>query len=75
MKAKDWIKIERDKDGFLADKSRDDIYDSLPVIVWCAEGGYIEGTICKDNFYDWLSELNKVYYTHWMKVVPPQDCV
>lgn len=34
MKAEDWIKVCRDKWGFLADRMMEQMYESLPIIIW-----------------------------------------
>lgn len=68
-----WIKIDRDKNGFLADHMLEQMYLSLPVIVWDSESEIAE-YIDRDNWGDWLSHLEgKPYYSHFMKIVLPMD--
>lgn len=68
----EWIKIERDKDGFIDAQSKGLLYNSLPVIIW--DSKYKEfDNISEDNWYDWLHDLEKPRYTHYMPIVPPKD--
>lgn len=67
-----WIKIERDKWGFLADHMLSQMYLSLPVIIWDSEDERAE-YIDEENWGDWLSDLEgKPYYTHYLPIVLPK---
>lgn len=71
MKATDWVKIERDDDGFLANGVLYMMYTSLPVIVWDYRYESTE-YIDKDNWGDWLSHLEgKPYYSHYLPIALP----
>ena len=73
MNAEDWIKVDRDKWGFLADGIMEQMYDSLPVIVWDSRDKMTE-YIDQDNWYDWLSDLEgKPYYSHYLPIVLPKE--
>ena len=72
MKAEDWIKIERDKDGFIDEQSKELLYNSLPVIIWDSKYKELEN-IREDNWYDWLHDLEKPRYSHYLPIVPPKE--
>lgn len=69
-----WIKINRDKWGFLADEMMEQLYNALPIIIWDSKHERTE-YVDKDNWYDWLSDLEgKPYYSHYMTIVlPPME--
>ena len=70
----EWIKIDRDADGFLADHMLEQMYLSLPVIIWDSESEMAE-YMDWENWGDWLSSLEgKPYYSHYMQIVlPPME--
>ena len=73
MKAEDWKEIRRDEFGFLADETMAELYKSLPIIVWDSKHEEVE-YVCKDNWYDWLSDLEgKPYYSHYLPIVLPNE--
>ena len=62
MKAEDWIKVCRDKWGFFADRMMEQMYESLPIIIWNSKYEMTE-YIDRHNWGDWLSDLEgKPYY-------------
>lgn len=66
-----WIKIDRDKWGFLADGMLEQMYGSLPIIVWDSKYEMAE-YMDEHNWGDWLSSLEgKPYYSHYMQIVSP----
>jgi hypothetical protein len=67
-----WVEIERDKDGFIEEQSKELLYNSLPVIIWDSKYKELEN-ISKDNWCDWLYDLDKPRYTHYMPIVPPKE--
>lgn len=73
MKAEDWIPIKRDRWGFLADNMIEQMYQVLPIIIWnnrWEKAEYLD----KDNWYDWLSDLEgKSYYSHYLPIVLPKE--
>ena len=72
MKAGDWIKVSRERWGFLADGMMEQMYNSLPIIVW--DGKYeMAEYIDKHNWGNWLSELEgKPYYSHYLPIELPK---
>ena len=73
MKAEDWIKVCRDKWGFLADGMMEQMYESLPIIVWDSKYEMTE-YIDRHNWGDWLSDLEgKPYYSHYLPIVLPKE--
>lgn len=72
MKAEDWIKVCRDKWGFLADRMMEQMYESLPIIIWDSKYEMTE-YIDRHNWGDWLSDLEgKPYYSHYLPIVLPK---
>jgi hypothetical protein len=73
MKAEDWIKVCRDKWGFLADRMMEQMYESLPIIIWDSKYEMTE-YIDRHNWGDWLSDLEgKPYYSHYLPIVLPKE--
>ena len=67
-----WIQIKRDKWGFLADGMLEQMYLSLPVIIWDSDDERAE-YMDKGNWGDWLSDLEgKPYYTHYLPIELPK---
>lgn len=68
-----WIKINRDKWGFLAVGMFEQMYSSLPIIIWDSKYERTE-YVDKYNWYDWLSDLEgKPYYSHYLPIVLPKE--
>lgn len=67
-----WIEIQRDKDGFIAEQSKEDMYNNLPLIIWDSKYKEFEA-ICEGNWCDWLHDLEKPRYSHYMPIVPPKE--
>lgn len=68
----EWVEIQRDKDGFITEHSREDMYNSLPLIIWDSKYKELE-TIYEGNWCDWLYDLEKPRYSHYMPIVPPKE--
>lgn len=69
----EWIKVNRDKWGFLADGMMEQMYDSLPIIIWDSKYERIEYAD-KDNWGDWLSDLEgKPYYSYYLPIELPEE--
>ena len=60
------MKIVRDSNGFLTEEQRSQMYANLPIAVRKPDSEW--EIITKDNWLDWLSELEKDDYVHWAKV-------
>lgn len=61
--------IRRDVHGFC--DNADEIYADLPVIVWDEDGDRPSpyfGVIDLDNWGDWLSDLEKPCYRHYIRM-------
>ena len=68
MQNTEWREIKRDKDGFATDESMDEIYIMLPIAVKI-KGSYALELVCKDNWYDALSNLRLNHYlTHYCTI-------
>ena len=67
-----WIKIQRDKDGFITEHSKEDMYNNLPLVIWDSKYKEVE-TICEYNWYEWLHDLEKPRYSHYLPIVPPKE--
>ena len=64
----EWREIKRDKDGFATDESMSERYAMLPIAV-LHKGLYALDLVCKDNWYDEVSDLfGKVYLTHYCRL-------
>ena len=68
----EWVEIQRDKDGFITEHSMEDMYNSLPLIIWDSKYKELE-TIYEGNWCDWLYDLEKPRYSHYMPIVPPKE--
>ena len=68
----EWVEIQRDEDGFIAEQSKEDMYNNLPLIIWDRKYKEFE-TICEGNWHDWLHDLEKPRYSHYMPIVPPKE--
>lgn len=68
MKASDWIKIKRDKDGFATEDCLDMMFTSLPIVVAeQSDGSILYHAICELNSLDgWRGEIDRdidyIYY-------------
>lgn len=63
-----WREIKRDKDGFATDESMSEMFAMLPIAVK-HKGLYALDLVCKDNWYDAVSDLfGKVYLTHYCTI-------
>lgn len=63
-----WREIKRDKDGFATDESMSEMFAMLPIAV-LHKGLYALDLVCKDNWYDAVSDLfGKTYLTHYCTI-------
>ena len=69
MKASDWIKIKRDKDGFATEDCLDMMFTSLPIVVaeLYPNGSILYHAICDlDSLDGWRGEIDRdidyIYY-------------
>lgn len=59
--------LPKDNDGFF-DAENEDLYnDDLPILVFDDRNGECE-LVNYDNWGDWLSDLSKPCYTHYIRV-------
>lgn len=61
----EWKEIKRDKDGFTTDDCMSEMHAMLPIAV-LHKGLYALELVCKENWYDSVSDLmGKTYLTHY----------
>lgn len=72
MKDMQWIKIERDKDGFATEECLDMMFTSLPIVVAqeSPDGSILYESICiLNDIYAWRGEIDRdVTYTHYLPI-------
>lgn len=72
MLSMEWIKIERDKDGFATEECLDMMFTSLPIVVVeeYPDGSFLYHGICDLNSLDgWRGEIDRdVDYTHYLPI-------
>ena len=63
-----WIKIERDKDGFATQDALDNLYSQLPVVIAeTIDDVVYYDTITTDSYADWSGDLSlRTRYSHYL---------
>lgn len=72
----EWIKIDRDNNGFATEEALDKLYSQLPVIIseTMKEDVVHYDVITTDNYVDWSSDLSlRPRYSHYLPFVNFND--
>lgn len=64
----EWIKIDRDNNGFATDEALDKLYSQLPVVIAeTIDDVVYYYTITADNYMDWIADLSlRTRYSHYL---------